>query len=152
MEKAESHFKGDDYKTLMAKALADRLAEAMAEYLHEQVRKKYWGYAHAEELTPEEMIAEKYLGIRPAQGYPSAPDHTEKAGLFRLLNAPDNTGITLTDSFMMTPTAAVCGHYFAHPDAQYFHIGSIGQDQLEDYARRKGWTTEQAQKWLAPLL
>ena len=152
IEKAEAHFKGDDYKILMVKVLADRLAEAFAEYLHEQVRTVHWGYAPNEKMTPEDMIAEKYQGIRPAQGYPSAPDHTEKSELFRLLDATAGAGIELTDSFMMMPTAAVCGHYFAHPDAQYFNIGMIGQDQLNDYALRKGWTAEQAIKWLAPLL
>ncbi|MBF0387073.1 MAG: methionine synthase [Candidatus Omnitrophica bacterium] len=152
LEKALEYFANDDYKTLMVKVLADRLAEALAEYLHEKVRKEYWGYAAMEKLSYNEMIAEEYQGIRPAQGYPSAPDHTEKAGVFQLLNATAHTGITLTDSFMMTPASSVCGHYFAHPDAQYFHIGSIGPDQLEDYAKRKNWPRPTAQKWLAPLL
>lgn len=152
IEKAIACFKDDDYKTLMVKVLADRLAEAFAEYLHEKVRKESWGYAAAEKLNANELINEDYQGIRPAQGYPSAPDHTEKAELFRILKAQDSTGISLTESFMMVPTSSVCGHYFAHPQAQYFHIGMIGADQLNDYAKRKGWTIAQAKKWLAPLL
>ena len=142
----------DDYNAIMVKALADRLAEAFAEHLHLRVRKEFWGYAKNEKLGNDELIAEKYQGIRPAPGYPACPDHTEKGLLFELLNAPKNTGMTLTESFAMLPTAAVSGFYFAHPDANYFAVGKIEQDQLQDYAVRKGWDKATAEKWLAPLL
>jgi 5-methyltetrahydrofolate--homocysteine methyltransferase len=142
----------DDYNAIMLKALADRLAEAFAELLHERVRREFWGYAADEILSNEDMIAEKYRGIRPAPGYPACPEHSEKGPLFELLHAPENAGITLTDSFAMLPTAAVSGFYFAHPESNYFAVGKIGPDQLADYAQRKGWDIETAEYWLAPNL
>jgi 5-methyltetrahydrofolate--homocysteine methyltransferase len=142
----------DDYNSIMLKALADRLAEAFAEYLHEQVRKDYWGYAVEEEHQNDQLIAEKYQGIRPAPGYPACPDHTEKAKLFELLNATAATSIELTESFAMFPTAAVSGWYLSHPQAQYFNVGKIGRDQLESYAKRKGMTIEVAERWLSAHL
>jgi len=138
----------DDYSDILLKALADRLAEAFAERLHERVRKTLWGYAPEEALTNEELTREKYRGIRPAPGYPACPDHSQKPELFRLLNAGQNAGISLTESFAMMPTSAVSGYYFAHPDAQYFGVARIGRDQLEDYAKRRGCSIEQAEKWL----
>ena len=142
----------DDYSAIMLKALADRLAEAFAELLHERVRREFWGYAADEILSNEDMIAEKYRGIRPAPGYPACPEHSEKGPLFELLHAPENAGITLTDSFAMLPTAAVSGFYFSHPESNYFAVGKIGSDQLADYAQRKGWEIETAEYWLAPNL
>ena len=142
----------DDYSDILLKALADRLAEAFAERLHERVRKTLWGYAPDEALTNDELTREKYRGIRPALGYPACPDHSQKPELFRLLNAGQNAGITLTESFAMMPTSAVSGYYFAHPDAQYFGVARIGRDQLEDYAQRRGVSIEQAEKWLRPNL
>ena len=142
----------DDYSAIMLKALADRLAEAFAELMHERVRREFWGYAKDEALSNEDMIAEKYRGIRPAQGYPACPEHTEKGPLFELLQAPENAGITITESFAMLPTAAVSGFYFAHPESTYFALGKIGRDQVEDYAKRKGWDMATAEKWLAPVL
>ena len=129
-----------------------RLAEAAAEWLHLQVRTNYWGYANNEALTNNELIAEKYIGIRPAPGYPACPDHTAKRELFALLDAPANAGMQLTESCAMTPAAAVSGFYIGHPAAQYFAIPKIGRDQLEDWARRKGMSTRDAEYWLAPLL
>ncbi len=140
----------DDYNAIMVKALADRLAEAFAEYLHAQARKD-WGYGESERLTPEDLVAEKYRGIRPAFGYPACPDHTEKGKLFELLDA-GRQGLTLTDSFAMLPAASVSGLYFSHPEAKYFNVGRIGRDQLESYARRKGMPFEDAERWLAPNL
>ena len=142
----------DDYSAILAKALCDRLAEAMAEYCHEKARKEFWGFAAHEQLTPAELIKEGYQGIRPAPGYPAQPDHTEKQTLFDLLDATRHTGITLTESFAMWPGAAVSGLYFAHPDAAYFGVGKIDRDQIEDYAARKGWSVETAERWLAPIL
>ncbi|HEY6823643.1 MAG TPA: vitamin B12 dependent-methionine synthase activation domain-containing protein [Steroidobacteraceae bacterium] len=142
----------DDYSAIMLKALADRLAEAAAEHFHERVRRELWGYAADEALTNEQLVREEYRGIRPAPGYPACPDHTEKAKLWRLLDAERNAGIRLTDSYAMYPTAAVSGWYIAHPQAHYFAIGKIDRDQVEDYARRKGWTLAEAQRWLAPNL
>ncbi|MBX3460712.1 MAG: methionine synthase [Planctomycetes bacterium] len=142
----------DDYHAIMAKALADRLAEAFAERLHERVRHEFWGYAPGENLSNEDLIAEKYTGIRPAPGYPACPDHSEKETLFKLLDASRATGVTLTEHFAMYPTASVSGLYFAHPDASYFGVGKLGLDQLEDYARRKALSLEQAQKWLSANL
>ncbi len=142
----------DDYKSIMAKALADRLAEAFAEYTHEWVRKELWGYSSDEKLTNEQIIHVEYRGIRPAPGYPACPDHTEKGPLFQILNATAQTGITLTESFAMFPTAAVCGHYFAHPKAKYFSLGKIGKDQVEDYAKRKGMDVAVVERWLGPNL
>lgn len=142
----------DDYNEIMVKALADRLAEAFAEHMHERVRKEYWGYAADEDLSNEELIKERYKGIRPAPGYPACPDHSEKPELFRLLNAGQMAGIELTDSFAMMPTAAVSGYYFSHPEAHYYGVGKIGKDQVEDYAQRRGVSVEQAEKWLRPNL
>ncbi|MDA8349587.1 MAG: methionine synthase, partial [Pseudomonadota bacterium] len=142
----------DDYSAIILKALADRLAEAAAEHFHERVRRELWGYAGAEELTHEQLVGEQYRGIRPAPGYPACPDHTEKGKLWQLLDVERATGMQLTESFAMTPTAAVSGWYFAHPEAHYFAVGKIDRDQVEDYARRKGLTTEEAERWLAPNL
>ena len=142
----------DDYSAIMLKALADRLAEAAAEHFHERVRRELWGYAVAETLTNEQLIREEYRGIRPAPGYPACPDHTEKTKLWRLLDAERNAGIRLTESYAMYPTAAVSGWYIGHPEARYFAVGKIDREQLEDYARRKGMTVEEAQRWLAPNL
>ena len=149
---AEFEQQHDDYSSLMLKALADRLAEALAEWLHEQVRKVLWGYSSEEALTNDELIAEKYQGIRPAMGYPASPDHTEKDLLWDLLDAEKHTGIWLTESKAMVPTAAVSGLYFAHPQSSYFAVGRIGRDQVEDYARRKGMTVEEVEKWLGQNL
>ena len=142
----------DDYAVIMAKALADRLAEAAAERLHQRVRKEFWGYATDEGLSNADLIAEKYRGIRPAPGYPAQPDHTEKATLFSLLDGERAIGVRLTESFAMWPGASVCGLYFSHPESYYFGVGKIERDQVEDYAKRKGLTLEQAEKWLAPIL
>jgi 5-methyltetrahydrofolate--homocysteine methyltransferase len=142
----------DDYSAIMLKALADRLAEAFAEHLHERVRREYWGYASDEALDNASLIAEKYQGIRPAPGYPACPDHTEKAALFALLDAPGNAGITLTESFAMLPAAAVSGFYLSHPESAYFAVGKLGRDQIEDYARRTGMSLEDTERWLAPYL
>ena len=142
----------DDYSAIMAQALCDRLAEAFAEALHAKVRRELWGYAKDEALTPEELIAEKYLGIRPAPGYPAQPDHTEKSTIFDLLDARRLTGINLTESMAMTPPSSVSGLYFAHPQAEYFGTGKIDRDQVADYARRKGWELATAEKWLSPIL
>ena len=142
----------DDYSSIMVKALADRLAEAFAEHMHERVRREFWGYATDEQLDNDALIAEHYRGIRPAPGYPACPDHTEKGGLFELLQAPQHTGLTLTESFAMWPTAAVSGLYFAHPESAYFGIGKINQDQVADYAQRKGMDLPTTERWLAPIL
>jgi len=142
----------DDYGRIMLKALADRLAEAFAERLHERVRREFWGYASNERLSPEQLIAEAYRGIRPAPGYPAQPDHTEKATLFELLEAEAATGIRLTESYAMWPGASVCGLYFAHPDSHYFGVGKVERDQVADYAARKGWSIEDAERWLSPVL
>jgi 5-methyltetrahydrofolate--homocysteine methyltransferase len=142
----------DDYSSIMLKALADRFAEAAAEHFHERVRREFWGYAAVESLTNDALICEEYHGIRPAPGYPACPDHTEKAKLWQLLDVERRTGIRLTDSFAMYPTAAVSGWYLGHPEAHYFAVGKIARDQVEDYARRKGMSLEQAEKWLAPNL
>lgn len=148
----EKHKKNhDDYSEIMAKALADRLAEAFAELLHEKVRREWWGYARDEALNNEELIEEKYVGIRPAPGYPACPDHTEKKLLFELLDA-SAVGITLTESFAMYPAAAVSGFYFSHPDSRYFGLGKIEKDQVTDYAQRKGMPLPEVEKWLSPVL
>jgi 5-methyltetrahydrofolate--homocysteine methyltransferase len=141
----------DDYSAIMLKALADRLAEAFAEHLHERVRREFWGYAEGETLDNEAEIREEYRGIRPAPGYPACPDHTEKGELFRLLGAPQ-VGITLTENYAMWPAAAVSGFYFSHPESRYFAVGKIGRDQAEDYARRKLLALSDTEKWLAPVL
>ncbi|KAF1688037.1 methionine synthase [Pseudoxanthomonas broegbernensis] len=142
----------DDYNAILLKALADRLAEGLAERLHQRVRTEFWGYAADEGLDNEALIAEKYRGIRPAPGYPACPEHSEKATLFRLLDAGDNAGMTLTESFAMLPTAAVSGYYFSHPKSQYFVVGRLGKEQVADYARRKGVPLAQAERWLASNL
>jgi 5-methyltetrahydrofolate--homocysteine methyltransferase len=142
----------DDYNAIMLKALADRLAEALAERLHQRVRKEFWGYASDETLDNDALIAEQYRGIRPAPGYPACPEHSEKATLFRLLDAGNNAGMTLTESFAMLPTAAVSGYYFSHPKSQYFVVGRVSREQVEDYARRKGASVAQAERWLASNL
>ncbi|MFZ3017007.1 MAG: methionine synthase [Gallionella sp.] len=142
----------DDYSAIMLQALADRLAEAFAEHLHLRVRREFWGYAADEALSNDDLIAEKYQGIRPAPGYPACPEHSEKGPLFELLQAPQNAGITLTESFAMLPTAAVSGFYFSHPEAKYFATGKVDKEQVADYAKRKGWTVEEAERWLAPVL
>jgi 5-methyltetrahydrofolate--homocysteine methyltransferase len=143
---------GDDYNAILSAALADRLAEAFAESLHRQVRTELWGYAPDEPFDIDALIAEKYQGIRPAPGYPAQPDHTEKATLFRLLDAENHTGMALTESFAMSPPASVSGLYFAHPQAHYFGVGKIDRDQVADYAARKGWDQATAERWLAPIL
>ncbi len=142
----------DDYRAIMLKALADRLAEALAERLHQRVRREFWGYRASEDLDNEALIAEKYQGIRPAPGYPACPDHTEKPLIWDLLNVERNTGITLTDHYAMYPAAAVCGLYFSHPGARYFGLGRINRDQVADYALRKGMELRQAERWLGPSL
>jgi 5-methyltetrahydrofolate--homocysteine methyltransferase len=141
----------DDYSALMLKALADRLAEALAEYLHLRIRREFWGYAPEEQLTNDELIAEKYRGIRPAPGYPACPDHLDKAKIFELLKA-EELGMSLTESLAMYPAASVSGYYFAHPDSKYFAVGKLAKDQVETYAAARGITVELAEKWLAPNL
>jgi len=149
---AEYEAQHDDYNSIMVKALADRLAEAFAEHLHHRVRTEYWGYATDEALDNEALIKEKYRGIRPAPGYPACPDHTEKASLFKLLNATEHTGLELTESFAMTPAAAVSGWYFGNPDAKYFNTGKIAPDQVESLAQRKGFSLPDMERWLTPIL
>jgi 5-methyltetrahydrofolate--homocysteine methyltransferase len=141
----------DDYNAIMVKALADRLAEALAEWMHKQARDA-WGFGREENLTPEDLLRERYRGIRPAPGYPASPDHTEKATLFALLDAERSTGITLTENFAMLPAASVCGLYFSHPKARYFAVGKIGRDQVLDYQRRKGLELRAIERWLGPYL
>ena len=148
---SECKSKHDDYSEIMAKALADRLAEAFAECLHESVRKQLWGYVPDENLSNDDLIAEKYSGIRPAPGYPACPDHTEKKLLFELLQA-EKVGIKLTESYAMYPAAAVSGFYFSHPDSKYFGLGKIEKDQVEDYARRKRMPVDEIERWLGPNL
>ena len=143
---------GDDYNAILLEALADRLAEAFAERMHERVRREFWAYAVDEELENKDLIKEKYQGIRPAPGYPACPDHTEKSTLFKMLDVVDKTGISLTQSFAMLPAASVSGFYFSHPDSQYFGIGKVSKDQVESYAKRKGISVEEAERWLAPNL
>ena len=154
IEEHVARFEGahDDYSAILLKSLADRLAEALAESLHLRVRREFWGYAPEESLTNEQLVREEYRGIRPAPGYPACPDHTEKGTLWRLLDAEAATGIRLTESYAMYPAAAVSGWYFSHPEARYFAVGTIGADQLEDYARRKGMALPEARRWLAPIL
>ncbi len=142
----------DDYSIIMIKALADRLAEAFAELLHEKVRKEFWGYAPEENLSEEELIKETYRGIRPAPGYPACPDHTEKIEHFELFEIYPKTGIELTDSMAMYPTAAVSGLYFAHPESHYFSLGKINKEQVQDYAKRKGMSVDEVERWLRPVL
>ena len=142
----------DDYNSIMIKAIADRLAESFAECLHELVRKEYWGYSKDEALSNSELIKEKYQGVRPAPGYPACPEHTEKIKIFDLLEVEKNIGINLTESFAMYPAASVSGFYFSHPESKYFVLGKISKDQVEDYARRKNISVEEAEKWLSPIL
>jgi 5-methyltetrahydrofolate--homocysteine methyltransferase len=149
---AEYEKNHDDYNSIMVKALADRLAEAFAEKLHELVRKDYWGYAKEEHLSNDELIKEQYVGIRPAPGYPACPEHTEKGTLFALLGAEEKIGLCLTESYAMYPTAAVSGFYFSHPESRYFGLGKITKEQVEDYALRKGLSVEEVERWLAPNL
>ena len=149
---AEFEARHDDYSAILLKALADRLAEAFAEWLHARVRREFWAYAPEEQLDNEALIAERYRGIRPAPGYPACPDHTEKRTLFDLLEAERHTGIHLTESYAMWPTAAVSGFYFSHPDSTYFAVGKVARDQVEDYARRKSMALDEAERWLAPIL
>jgi len=151
LDEAKARFveAGDDYSAILLTSLADRLAEAMAEWLHARVRRELWGYAPDEELDNAGLVAEAYQGIRPAPGYPAQPDHTEKRAIFRLLDAEHNAGLHLTESMAMVPGASVSGLYFWHPDAHYFGLGRIGSDQLADYAARKGWSLAEGERWLA---
>ena len=142
----------DDYSSIMIKALSDRLAEAFAEYLHREVRIRYWGYSIEESFTNEELIEEKYSGIRPAPGYPACPDHLEKKTLWKLLQVEETIGVTLTESLAMWPASSVSGYYFAHPKSQYFGLGKIKEDQLLSYSKRRGISLEEARKWLDPNL
>ncbi len=142
----------DDYNSILLKSLADRLAEGAAEWLHRKLRVELWGYAADESLSVEDLVAEKYLGIRPAPGYPACPEHSEKATLFALLDAEQRIGLKLTETFAMHPASAVCGLYFSHPRSQYFVVGRLGREQVADYARRKGVSLQQAERWLASNL
>jgi 5-methyltetrahydrofolate--homocysteine methyltransferase len=142
----------DDYSAILLESLADRLAEAFAERLHERVRTEFWGYAPEEHLDPDGLLKERYDGIRPAPGYPACPDHTEKEKLWDLLDVEATTGITLTESMAMWPGAAVSGWYFSHPQSQYFVVGRVGKDQVEDYAARKGAPLARTERWLSPNL
>jgi len=142
----------DDYSAILLESLADRLAEAFAERMHERVRKEFWGYQPDETLDNDALIQEKYVGIRPAPGYPACPEHTEKQILWDLMDVKAKTGIELTDSMAMWPGAAVSGWYFSHPQSQYFVVGRLAQDQVADYASRKGWTLKEAERWLGPNL
>jgi 5-methyltetrahydrofolate--homocysteine methyltransferase len=154
MERKIAEFEAahDDYNSILLKALADRLAEAFAERLHQRVRKEYWGYAESENLSNAELIREKYRGIRPAPGYPACPDHTEKRTLFGLLNVEKNIGVELTEHFAMTPAASVSGFYFSHPEARYFAVGKISRDQVESLATRKSVAVTEVERWLRPNL
>ena len=154
IEKKINEFEADndDYSAIILKALADRLAEAFAELIHLRVRKEFWGYAHDENFSNDELIRERYRGIRPAPGYPACPDHTGKKVIWDILKVEENTGISLTENFAMLPTAAVSGFYFSHPNSKYFSIGKINRDQVEDYAKRKGITLKEAERWLKPNL
>ena len=140
----------DDYNSIMVKALADRLAEAFAEYLHEKVRKEYWGYSKDENISTEAMIAEEYKGIRPAPGYPACPDHLEKPTIWKLLKVEEAIGVTLTESMAMWPASAVSGYFFANPESKYFGLGKIKEDQVIDYAKRRSISKDMAMKWLNP--
>ena len=142
----------DDYSAILLRALADRLAEAFAERMHERVRKDYWGYAADEHFSNDQLIKEAYRGIRPAPGYPAQPEHSEKGTLFKLLDAEAKIGVKLTESYAMWPGSSVSGFYYAHPESRYFGVGKIERDQVEDYARRKNWTLQEAERWLAPIL
>ena len=154
LDELVAHFEAqhDDYCAILSKALADRLAEALAEYMHKRVREELWAYSEPVALDNDALIREEYRGIRPAPGYPACPDHTEKGELFRVLDASQTAGIKLTESFAMLPAASVSGYYFSHPQAAYFGIGRINRDQVEDYARRKGMDVAVVERWLAPNL
>jgi 5-methyltetrahydrofolate--homocysteine methyltransferase len=152
VQEAVEKYRDDDYATIMLRILSDRMAEAVAEWLHEKVRKEHWGYAADEKLTTDELLKLKYKGIRPAPGYPACPDHTEKETLFDLIGAEENIGIRLTENFAMSPPASVCGYIFSHPGSVYFNLGKIDREQLKDYAKRKNITVEEAARWLAPNL
>jgi 5-methyltetrahydrofolate--homocysteine methyltransferase len=141
----------DDYTSIMAKVIGDRFAEALAEYLHHQVR-QWWGYEQRDEVPLAAIIREEYRGIRPAPGYPASPDHTEKATLWRLLDPANRIGCTLTENYAMYPASSVSGIYFSHPESRYFAVGKIGKDQVVDYAARKGMSLEECERWLAPVL
>ncbi|MFN0276245.1 MAG: vitamin B12 dependent-methionine synthase activation domain-containing protein, partial [Chitinophagales bacterium] len=145
---AEFENNHDDYSSILLKALADRLAEAFAERMHERVRKEFWGYDKSEKLSNKDLIEEKYQGIRPAPGYPACPDHTEKITLFKLLEVEKNIGIQLTESMAMYPASSVSGWYFAHPESKYFGVGKIGKDQVEDLAKRKNMHFKEMERWL----
>jgi 5-methyltetrahydrofolate--homocysteine methyltransferase len=147
---AEFESQLDDYNAILTKALGDRLAEAFAEYLHLKVRKDIWGYASDENLSNQDLIAENYKGIRPAPGYPACPDHLEKPTIWGILKVEENIGVKLTESMAMWPASSVSGYYFAHPESKYFGLGKIKKDQIEDYAKRRNISLEQAEKWLAP--
>jgi len=149
---ALSKYAEDDYASIMIRLLSDRLAEAAAEWLHEKVRREYWGYSAGENIGKTEILAGKYRGLRPAPGYPACPDHTEKKPLFDLLNAEKSIGVGLTENYAMTPPATVSGWFFSHPGSSYFNVGRIGRDQLTDYSSRKNFTTAEAAKWLTPNL
>jgi 5-methyltetrahydrofolate--homocysteine methyltransferase len=142
----------DDYRSILVKALADRIAEAFAERMHQRVRKEFWAYAPEEAFANEDLIREEYRGIRPAPGYPAQPDHTEKGTLFDLLDAERRIGVALTESFAMWPGSSVSGLYLAHPDAHYFGVAKVERDQVEDYAERKGMSIEEVERWLSPVL
>jgi 5-methyltetrahydrofolate--homocysteine methyltransferase len=142
----------DDYSSIMLKALADRLAEAFAEHMHQRVRQEFWGYARDEDLDNDRLIRQEYQGVRPAPGYPACPDHSEKRTLFDLMQVESRIGLQLTESFAMMPAASVSGMYFSHPESRYFGVSKIERDQVENYALRKGWTIEEAEKWLSPVL
>jgi len=153
IDKAEfDKFKDDDYATIMIRILSDRIAEAAAEWLHEKIRREYWGYASQENLSVDDMLKLKYKGIRPAPGYPACPDHTEKQVIFDLLGAEKAIGARLTENFAMIPPASVSGYIFSHPGSTYFNLGKIASDQLKDYAKRKNFTIDEATKWLSPNL
>ncbi|MEM9898435.1 MAG: vitamin B12 dependent-methionine synthase activation domain-containing protein, partial [Pseudomonadota bacterium] len=152
-ELAERYERADDnYSSIMSKALADRFAEAFAEALHARVRRELWGYVPEEDLMTEQLISEKYVGIRPAPGYPAQPDHTEKTTIFDLLSAEEEAGMALTESLAMTPPASVSGLYFSHPSSVYFGVGQIAKDQVSDYADRKGQSLQETERWLSPIL
>jgi len=142
----------DDYRSILVKALADRIAEALAERMHERVRREFWGYAADETFAPEDLVREEYAGIRPAPGYPSQPDHTEKVTLFDLLKAESRIGVKLTESYAMWPGSSVSGLYIAHPEAHYFGVAKVERDQVEDYAIRKGMDLRDVERWLGPIL
>jgi len=151
-EEMMKEYAGDDYSTIMIRILSDRLAEAFTELLHEKIRKEIWGYASGEKISVDDMLKLRYKGIRPAPGYPACPDHTEKEKLFKLLDAVENTGVTLTESYAMVPVSSVSAYIFAAGESSYFNVGKIGRDQLEDYAKRKGMSIKSAGDWLAPNL